>query len=215
MDFKRYVINLESRPDRRQEIDAELHRIGWEAEFIKAIRPNDTGGFPSVGARGCFESHLTVLRMARGSDLILMEDDLNFVPQFPEKWQSALGHLPHDWSIFYPAYDLTVSGLIQPDEAVKGAHMVVFRTSVIDRIITELENIMSRPPGHALGGPMHVDGAYSTIRSRHPDINTYGVYPRLGYQRRSISDISPAHWLDAYPTLAIAARKARDFLSPR
>ena len=41
---------------------------------------------------------------------------------------------------------------------------------------------------------MHVDGAYSTIRSRNPELITYLHSPPLGYQRSSELDIDePAH----------------------
>jgi glycosyl transferase family 25 len=62
------IVNLVDRPDRRREVIAELDRIGGMApniSFYDAHRPDDTGGFPSLGARGCFESHLAVLRSAR------------------------------------------------------------------------------------------------------------------------------------------------------
>ena len=70
--------------------------------------------------------------------------------------------------------------------------MIVFRVEVAPRIIAGLETIMERAPGHVLGGPMHVDGAYSTIRAQNHDLKTYSASPPLGYQRSSRSDISPA-----------------------
>jgi glycosyl transferase family 25 len=193
MDFKRYVINLETRPDRRQQMDAQLRRVGWKAEFVTVKRPDYAGGFPSIGARGCFESHLSVLRRGVGSNIILMEDDFSFARDFRSRWPSALSDLPPDWSIFYPASSGV--GLIAPSTGIVCAHMVVFRSEVVPRIVAGLETIMARSPGHPLGGPMHVDGAYSTIREQNPDIKTYAAFPPLGYQRRSRSDISPASFL--------------------
>lgn len=81
------VINLESRPDRRAETIAELtRRFGAEAvaervEFIAAVRPAEVGAFPSLGARGAFESHLKALRHARDlglSSVLILEDDVEF-----------------------------------------------------------------------------------------------------------------------------------------
>jgi glycosyl transferase, family 25 len=191
MNAKRYIINLKSRPDRRSAMLSELGRVGWEAEFVTAERPKDRGPFPSIGARGCFESHLEVLRRGLGSDIILMEDDLNFDLDFGRRWPVALAQLPSDWSIFYPAHDIG-AGMIEPSTGVVCTHMMVFRSSVVGTIIKGLEAIMSRPGGHPLGGPMHVDGAYSTIRAQNPEIKTYGTLPALGYQRSSRSDISPS-----------------------
>jgi len=42
----------------------ELSRIGWRAEFFPAVRPETAQGFPWIGARGCFLSHLAVLKSA-------------------------------------------------------------------------------------------------------------------------------------------------------
>jgi GR25 family glycosyltransferase involved in LPS biosynthesis len=75
-----FVINLEHRTDRRRAMEKELSKIGWNAEFFPAIRPAEAADFPSIGARGCFLSHLAVLRRASETEarrLILVEDDVN------------------------------------------------------------------------------------------------------------------------------------------
>jgi hypothetical protein len=200
IDFRRFVINLESRPDRRSEMQKQLDRIGWQADFIKAIRPGEEGPFPSSGARGCFLSHIEVLKQGEGSNIVLMEDDLNFLPGAPELWADAIETLPADWSMFYPAHDIG-NGRLDPGTGVSCTHMVVFNSSIVSRIRRELETIMSRPKGHQLGGPMHIDGAYSTIRAQNPDIRTYVLSPPLGYQRSSRSDIADLRFFDSLPIL--------------
>src|SRR5471030_1131084 len=107
-DIDTIVINLERRSDRRIEAEQELSRIGWSAKFFSAIEPKDAGGFPSIGARGCFLSHLAVLKNARAAGidrLIILEDDIIFVPEFVKRWQSAVEALESKpWSIFYPGH---------------------------------------------------------------------------------------------------------------
>ena len=44
---------------------------------------------------------------------------------------------------------------------------------------------------------MHVDGAYSTIRSQNPQLKTYAIAPVLGHQRPSRTDIREADGLIA------------------
>jgi glycosyl transferase, family 25 len=61
-----YAINLPYRKDRRSMIVEELKKAGIplvpnKAEIFSAIRPDNAGEFPSIGARGCFESHLAIL----------------------------------------------------------------------------------------------------------------------------------------------------------
>src|ERR1700704_4562761 len=90
------VINLQRRIDRRIEAGNELSRIGWHAKYFSAIEAESEAGFPSIGARGCFLSHLAVLRNAKEAGvrrLVILEDDVNFVRDFPNRWQSAVATL--------------------------------------------------------------------------------------------------------------------------
>jgi GR25 family glycosyltransferase involved in LPS biosynthesis len=93
--ISRFVINLATRADRRAEMEAQLNRVGWQAEFFAAFRPNAAEGFPSIGARGCYLSHLAVLRLGLRSrnHVLIMEDDLNFVEGFSRQWPSIFDRL--------------------------------------------------------------------------------------------------------------------------
>lgn len=206
----RYVINLTDRRDRRRDMEKQLQSVGWEATFSNSTRPSDSGGFESIGARGCFESHLQALRLAstKKTPTIVMEDDLDFSPDLKRKWDQIWNSLQgNDWAIFYPAHQLDAgtaeNGIVQldPGRGVLCAHFVVFNYPYIDRIVRRLEEIYHRPPGHPLGGPMHVDGAYSTIRAQNPDLPTFAYFPALGRQRSSKSDIAPRKLYDRIPAL--------------
>jgi glycosyl transferase family 25 len=196
------VINLAERKDRRRDMERQLSYVGWHALFSCSERPPDAGGFESVGARGCFESHLANLRRAAisGHHAIIMEDDLNFCSDFPLKWKGAYDALQDkDWAMFYPAHLLNLNkglSLLNPIDEVRCSHFIVFHKERINEIISHLEKILTRPPGHPLGGPMHVDGAYSTIRAQNPTLSTYAFSPSLGYQRSSRSDIAPLKFYD-------------------
>ncbi|WP_213773860.1 glycosyltransferase family 25 protein [Bradyrhizobium sp. dw_78] len=199
----KYVINLPERLDRRKEMEAQLHRIGWRAEFLAATKPTTADGFPSVGARGCFLSHLEALKRGAGLNehIVLMEDDLDFVPDFEKLWQQAYeATLTREWAIFYPGHTLgdKASGLsmIDPSEGIVCTHFVMIHRDAAQTIIQGLETMLSRPPGHPLGGPMHVDGAYSTIRAQNPQLKTYVFSPSLGHQRSSRSDIANLRFYD-------------------
>jgi len=202
MNSSAFVINLPQRPDRRREMEAELKRVNWHAEFFPAIRPTDAGDFPSIGARGCFLSHLAVLKEAarRQSDrAIILEDDLNFSRKF--EWQKVQSFMEsNDWDIVYPSHFLDdLSDGISPvpsDRGVMSAHFVLINGRAIPRLIDGLEVILGRPAGHPRGGPMHVDGAYSAIRHQNPDIKTFAAFPVLGYQRSSKSDIAEIRFFD-------------------
>jgi glycosyl transferase, family 25 len=212
-----YVINLPHRADRRIETERQLARVGWSAEFFPAIQPSETAGFPSIGARGCFLSHLAVLQMAMqaGTDrLVILEDDVNFSAGFAGQWQSAtaaLDALP--WSIFYPGHVLSAMtpGLsrLSPATAVQGTHFMLMHGQAIPKLVAGLQAMLARSPGHPAGGPMHVDGAYSTLRRQDHSLVTYAYFPSLGYQRPSRTDIGEHRWFDRIPALEPAVNFAR------
>lgn len=201
------IINLVDRPDRRRDMVRELERLGGmpaNAAFHDAHRPSDAGPFPSIGARGCFESHLAVLRSARdagASSLLLLEDDLDFSRDAPGQLRAILPELFNQrWDIFHGAHLLPPDGrtglkLIPADQPVVTASFVGFDGGVLQPLIEFLEAILRRPPGSPDYGPMHVDGAYTVFRMLHPERTTFAAFPTLGRQRSSPSDITPSRML--------------------
>ncbi len=213
----RSVINLKSRPDRKREMEHQLSLINWDARFSDAIRPLDRGAFPSIGARGCFLSHLSVLKNAIGKGhLIIIEDDVNFVPDFESLWTTTFAELEEKrWSICYLGHlhEKLPQGLnhLKSSESVQCSHFMLFHRGILDTIVDKLEVILSRSAGHPEGGPMHIDGAYSTIRAQNPDIVTYACSPVLGYQRASRTDIGHQKWFDRVKKLRPAVSMLRRF----
>ena len=212
-----YVINLPARQDRRRDMTKELARVGVAADdsrvtFFPAIRPDDQGYFPSIGARGCFLSHLGVLKDARERGLnriLITEDDLTFSNLPVVHFDEALGTLDRfPWGIFYGGHRLSQVPTrrvaptlveLEPGEPVMTTHMVAFQGDVIERLILFLEAMLARPAGDPEGGPMHVDGAYTTFRRRSPEVVTLAAHPVLGDQRSSRSDIGRTAWYDRTP----------------
>jgi glycosyl transferase family 25 len=213
-----YVINLEFRTDRRVEMQRQLARIGWSATFFPAIRPDDAGDFDTIGTRGCFLSHLGVLKHAakQDRDMVLMEDDLTFSEDFSNLWCSAYEALQTNrWSIFYPGHLLTNAPLglhrVNPTKGLWCAHFMVIKKENIAMLADALDTMLSRPGGHPLGGPMHVDAAYNSVRAQNAQLETYIYSPVLGYQRASRSDISINRWYDNIKTLRPAINFLRRF----
>lgn len=201
------VINLVDRPDRRREMVSELGRLGpipCDFSFYDAHRPTDPGGFASLGARGCFESQLAVLRLARDAgarSLLLLEDDVDWTRGARDRMRTILPKLFRcRWDFFYGAHLLPEddrAGLIQipPDQPVLTASFVGFHGSVLGPLVAFLEGLLTRPPGSPDYGPMHVDGAYTVFRQLNPDRVTFAAVPTLGRQRSSPSDITPSNML--------------------
>jgi glycosyl transferase, family 25 len=198
-------------------MEVQLLKVGWGAEFFRAIRPGEPGGFSSIGARGCFLSHLSVLKAAQHREapyIAILEDDLNFRPGFSEGWESAMSRLASlEWSIFYPGHSLNhlPAGLsrVSPDIGIQCTHFMVINRPALKSLIAGFETILSRPPGHRLGGPMHVDGAYSTLRAQNHGLITYAYFPTLGYQRSSRTDVGTPKWFDRVSVLSPIVDAAR------
>jgi glycosyl transferase family 25 len=204
-----YVINLPERQDRRDEFAAQLARIGLSFDhpnvhLSEAVRPQEAGQFPSIGARGCFLSHLNVLRAAleRGDDHILLcEDDLNFSRDLPRRATLLAAELGRQWDMFYgftgadsvgPAIDSEGKLIaLVPEQTFQCSHIIAFSRRAIQALVPYLEAMLSRPAGDPAGGPMHVDGAYHWFRKDHPEFRVLAARPDIGYQRSSMTNIAP------------------------
>ena len=230
-----YIINLPDRQDRRTEIDAEFAKIGDHTDssnvyFFPALRPINSSGFPTIGAHGCFLSHLSVLEDAlkKGySRILVLEDDCNFSEALRRREVEVTeALLKDDWDIFYGGslyYDKSRSNLragfyhasVPPDTSIMGAHFIAWRGKAILTACSYLRRILTRPPGHPDGGPMHVDGAYSWLRKDNPELLTRIFSPEIAYQRSSRTDIHETAWFDSNPAtrdLVAFARRIKNLL---
>lgn len=214
-----YILNLPGRADRRRDMAGELARIGTgfddpRVRLFPAIRPADAGDFPSIGAQGCFLSHLAVLREARDSgcrNILILEDDCDFAGAIETLLPAALDRLDLlGADIFYGGYALpeglavaqpmaTPLMLANSATPIRTTHMIGFARGAIDALIPYLGAMLTRPRGSPEGGPMHVDGAYGWFRASRPDLSTWLAHPRLGHQRPSRTDIAPPGPLDRLP----------------
>ncbi len=218
------IINLPSRPDRLREVLVDLNSAHIldndpRLRIFPGVRPENAGAFPSLGAHGCFLSHLGVLREAKAAgveNVLLLEDDLALeagarLPQ-PElvkvlcegNWDFAyLGHVEDSGDLTAPPTWTTT------DKPLVCAHFLAFNRRVLPALVEYLEDCLQRPAGHPDGGPMHVDGAYSMFRQRNPGLVTLMCMPSLGGQRSSRSDIHDNRWFDRLPVFREAAGLAR------
>lgn len=216
-----YIINLPAREDRRQEMTEQLAKINMDLDDTKvtlfpAVRPSGRGAFPSVGAKGCFMSHLGVLKDARAREcknILILEDDANFASSFLESDESTATLVSEgDWDILYFGYDTL--GVVPSTEAedaeslflqldsrieLRLAHALMIRQGALEKIIPYFEAMMARPGGDPKGGPMHVDGAYSWFRNDNPDIKTLIAKNQWFNQRSSRTDIHELSWKENIP----------------
>lgn len=226
------VINLPERTDRLDDFARQLHRIGLSLDhprvhLFRAVRPSDPGPFPTIGARGCFLSHLEILRKALAEEvdsILLCEDDLNFSRDLPQRIAYLAAELEkQDWDILYGFTGENANGpTVDPqgqlvsltaEQTFYCAHILAFRRRAIERLVPYLEDLLTRPAGDLAGGPMHVDGAYSWFRKDNPDLLILSIRPDIGYQRSSATDIAPRKLKDRLPGLRqiiLVLRKVRN-----
>jgi len=219
-----YIINLIDRKDRRHDMELQLNGIGIRLPnnrvmFFPGVRPDEAASFPSIGARGCFLSHLGVLNDAikRGFKRILIcEDDLNFTRGFNQGIDGVLNALAEvPWALFYGGHRTANAGdrsdcpcivSVPPTLVIPGAHFIAFQGASIVSASLYLAAMLDRAPGDQSGGPMHVDGAYNWFRKDNPEFETFIATPELGYQRSSRSDITELGWYDKLPLISTIVR---------
>lgn len=211
---KIYVINLAFRTDRRAEIEGELARIGLSfdhksVELFAASRPAEAGEFPSVGVRGCFQSHLGVLEkmLLDGVErALVLEDDMDFASDFETRATQLLTQLGNtSWDILYGQGPDALAGLpgepsgfrvVPPELGVLRLHFFAISRRAATAAQPYMAAILDRPMNHPDGGAMHVDGAYSWFRAAHPQFVTQAAVPALATQRPSRTDIHQTRWFD-------------------
>lgn len=225
-----FVINLPARADRRQEIDRQLQRVGLSLKhpqvvLFPAVRPDAPCGFPTIGTRGCFLSHLGVLHMAQAKgmrNILILEDDCDFSKDVVAMSPYLMAGLQKlDWSFFYGgalnSFESQPAQLgletVQPNSGLMGAHCFALRGDVIPQLAAYLEAMLKRPPGSPQGGPMHVDGAYSWFRKDHPELITLIAVPELAFQRSSATDIHARRWYDRWPLVSYLTAVLRRFFN--
>ena len=210
-----FLINLARRTDRRRDLLRELEYVGLQANdeklvWINAVAPQDAGEFRSIGARGCFLSHLECFKQAASRKLqriLILEDDASFsIATDSERLGAALDHLKSDvsWRIWYGGHygigaPKTVPGYTLA-AGVVGAHCVAFQGDAITSVLGMLELMLTRQATHPVAGPMDVDGAYDTWRAFNPSQKVIIEMPPLCVQRSSHSDIT-VRWKTRTPVI--------------
>ena len=161
-----YLINLPERRDRLVEMKREFRKIGVSFPSDKvilfpAVKPTEKGDFQTVGVKGCFLSHLGVLREARDqgvSHVLVLEDDLSFFSFFRKHQDSLVQVIQKtEWDFAYLGHIQPVASnktvvLERASRSFTTAHFLAFNGRVLDRLVNFLEEVLQRPGGHPLGG---------------------------------------------------------------
>jgi glycosyl transferase family 25 len=226
------IINLKARDDRRREMTTELERLGLAIDggkisFHNASTFDSAHPFPTIGARGCFHSHLAVFeeaRLKRFEAVLILEDDCDFVGSIEVSLVRALYALrEQDWSMFFGGHedlerDECQPGPIQricPGSWIRGTHFVAVHRRAIELMVPFLHEEIARLAIDLLGASRGIDAAYTHFGTRFPELGYFVAWPKLGYQRPSRTDIAEPSVFDRFPIanlLVVPARQVKRYL---
>lgn len=211
------IVNIASRTDRRRETIDEFARNGFPIEtekvaFFPAVTPSEAAGFPSIGARGCFMSHLEILEdalRAKARNVLLLEDDIQFSRRIGPYGRQAIEALDGmEWDLAYFGHpfegNAAAPAWAAVDRPIHLSHFYAVNGQCIERLRDFLLQILARPPGHPDGGPMHYDGALNTFIRQEQGVRAYYFTANLGYQRPSRTDLHALSVMDRTPLLSTA-----------
>ncbi|WP_342733656.1 glycosyltransferase family 25 protein [Bradyrhizobium sp. B117] len=220
------VISLKSRDDRRREMGAELARLGLAPDhgplkFHDASRFDEAYPFPSIGAKGCYYSHLAVLEEALSKgfeNVLILEDDCDFIGNIERALPSALETLGRkDWDFFFGGHEDLIcdEGASEPVQQVpsgswiRGTHFVAFNKRAISAIVPYLRQEIEHLERDPVGASRGIDAAYTHFGREYPMFRYFVAWPKLGYQRPSRTDVQTTSILDRLPLIRSAVVPVR------
>ena len=180
-------INLDRRPDRRAEIEAELSRTSLVYERFTAVdRPDN----PPIG---CTQSHLGALKLAREKgyeSVILFEDDFQFLVD-PTVFEGILASLPDlydvvmlDYYIIHSEpYNENFNRILEAQSA--GGYIVHSR--MYDRLIETYEEAVALFEANPHCHWLYINDQY--WKRLQPVSHWYSTRIQTGRQRPGYSDL--------------------------
>ena len=170
-----FYINLDRRPDRRTEVEAEFKKMELSVERFSAIDR-------SPGIVGCGLSHLAVLKMARERGLknvLIFEDDFQFLITKTE-FESMLT----EFFTSSVTYDVVMLGYSLEEK-------VEFNELLHERFYDKLIDLYEKSFPQLISTGMHWIYANDQVwKVLQPQSNWFAFCKRVGRQRRSYSDLS-------------------------
>jgi glycosyl transferase, family 25 len=202
------IINLKRRTDRKRRVISQFEALGIDmnlagVSFFEAKSFVSRGLFVNEGVRGCFESHLALLKMCADSNqpLLICEDDVYFQETALNAHQSCGFDFPATgWDMIYlgvceDRLEERV-GLIPYQDSAYGLHCYAIKPAAAERAARYFEASLSREPSHPDGGCKHLDGAMNDFRRKNRDIRCFIASPMIATQFASRTDLGTQKWFD-------------------
>jgi GR25 family glycosyltransferase involved in LPS biosynthesis len=187
---KIYYINLEKRKDRNQECVNELQKNNIIAKRFTAIDGKlivNANWNYSLGALGCLQSHLEIIKEAKNNkynSILILEDDVVFKDNLENNFKQYYAQLNKEWDILYLSgnYNKHIQNSFEKitDNIIKcnltyTTHCYAIKNTIYD-ILIDILNKATKP----------IDVEYAKIQK---NLNCYAFYPGISTQREGYSDI--------------------------
>jgi GR25 family glycosyltransferase involved in LPS biosynthesis len=186
-----YCINLDSRPDRWEECLKQFESNGLAVERFIAT-PGDQIDFPvnvKKNEAGLILTHKKILEDAISNEyksILILEDDVEFIENFLERFEEAQKDVPPHWDALYFGGNhffgapVPISDKIAIATKTVAMHCVGIKNTIYKKM---LEKINYNEP---------IDMLYANNQSL---INAFVFVPSIAWQRPSYSDLM-GHFVD-------------------
>jgi GR25 family glycosyltransferase involved in LPS biosynthesis len=200
---KVYCISLLRRPDRREQVNVNLKKAGIDFEFFDAVdgerlqidRSKLTHAHPWMhncgnGTFGVIISFAQVLQKAKEaglSNVMIVEDDVEFKESFSTDVHAFLNDVPEDWDLIYfggnhvDHFPIKINDNVSKCVSTRACQAIIFKDTCYDKVINEIMQF-----SHAL------DEVLAKMQ-RDRSITAYVSVPPLAWQYGSYSDIEYTH----------------------
>lgn len=180
-----FYINLDKRPDRRTQVEHAL--AGFAYERFPAIEHSN-------GYVGCVESHIQCLEMARDRgfpEVMIVEDDLEWVTPNPHRVVETLMALPFDVAVLCPVLDprivpKRIHPLFVTRTNSQTALAYICRQSYYDTLISNFREGLAHLQRGGAEESCVIDQFWKKLQGGE---NWIHANPTLGKQRAGLSDI--------------------------
>jgi len=196
-----FYINLEHRTDRRQQMEAQLDKLGIKATRRIAVKGNPWGFTKGLKPAeiGCIVSHLQIIELAQLMKLdsvLILEDDALINPGIDFYFSERYKLVPNNWQQLYLGSNHNeISWTRKRDHLINKFVMkcnwslttsaYALKSSAYSVIINKIKG---KNDNWAENINKQLDIMYAELQDNN-QIKAYSFYPALVSQRKSYSDI--------------------------